>query len=125
MLAVTGGPSDGVVASAASDPILGRTLLLCEDAVFIRMDIAEILRGLGATVVEAGDGAAALAWIAAGSIDVLITDVGLPGGSGVDMALAAGQHTAGDLRLRPLGAAGSGRAWRRADPGPSRSARAR
>lgn len=74
---------------AAIDPLRGRTLLVCEDDVFIRMDIAEILRGFGAIVVEAGDGAAALERVAAGGIDALITDVGLPDRSGVDIAIEA------------------------------------
>ncbi|MBP0573311.1 response regulator, partial [Mycobacterium tuberculosis] len=78
----------------AADPLIGRSILLCEDDVFIRMDTAEILRGFGCIVVEAGDSPGALDQLAATPVDLLITDVGLPGTSGVELAAEARRRRA-------------------------------
>ena len=57
-----------------------RTVLIVDDEPTIRMLAGEILTELGYTVLEAGDGAAALRILAAGARpDLLVTDVGLPG----------------------------------------------
>jgi len=59
----------------------GETVLLVEDEVSVRAVAAEHLRELGYTVLEVGDGAAALRLLRLGArVDVLVTDVGLPGG---------------------------------------------
>ena len=57
-------------------------LLLVEDEADLRVVVAESLRDAGYDVLEAHDGASALAVMGndAGKIDLLITDVGLPGG---------------------------------------------
>ena len=64
-------------------------MLLVDDESLIRSSTAEILSELGHTVLEAGEAAAALAIIEAEAIDVLLTDIGLPGMSGSDLAAEA------------------------------------
>ena len=57
-----------------------RTVLIVDDEPTVRMLAGEVLAELGYTVLEAGDGAAAMRLLAAGATpDLLVTDVGLPG----------------------------------------------
>jgi PAS domain S-box-containing protein len=59
----------------------GRTVLVVEDDADVRAHSAELLRELGYRVVEAEDGPAALDLIERrGDLDLLFTDIGLPGG---------------------------------------------
>lgn len=61
-------------------------ILLVEDEVLIRMDVAYSLRAEGWHVVEAVTAADALAVLARSSFDVLLTDVHMPGNlSGLDL----------------------------------------
>jgi DNA-binding response OmpR family regulator len=62
-------------------------ILLCEDEQLIRMLLADTLSHKGHHVFEASSAKAALQYDL-DSIDVLITDIGLPDGSGVDLAHA-------------------------------------
>ena len=85
-------------------------ILLVEDEVLIRMDVAYSLRAEGWHVVEAGTAADALAVLARSSFDVLLTDVHMPGDlSGLDLvrivrlshpdikiAVMSGGHMPGD-----------------------------
>jgi len=65
-------------ASAAPE---GGTVLVVDDEVVVRMLVGEVLRDLGYGVVEAKDGAQAIrALEAMPRIDLVVTDVGLPGG---------------------------------------------
>ncbi len=58
----------------------GGTVPLVEDEAGVRAVAAEHLRDLGYTVLEAGDGPAALRLLrSAARVDMLVTDVGLPG----------------------------------------------
>ncbi|MDE0877734.1 MAG: PAS domain-containing protein [Sphingomonas bacterium] len=68
-------------ASAAPVIVTGpRTVLVVDDEPTIRMLVIEILEEMGHTVLEAGDGAAALRVLHTGArIDLLVTDIGLPG----------------------------------------------
>ncbi len=61
-------------------------LLVCEDDFLILMNTAEMLRELGHEVEEAGDGASALAILASSSVEMLLTDIGLPDMTGVELA---------------------------------------
>jgi len=57
-----------------------RTILVVEDEPFIRLDIADFLRGCGFNVIEAGDAAQAIAVIESGSaIDMVFSDIQMPG----------------------------------------------
>jgi light-regulated signal transduction histidine kinase (bacteriophytochrome) len=59
----------------------GGTVLVVDDEPVVRMLVGEVLRDLGYGVVEAQDGAQALrALEAMPRIDLMVTDVGLPGG---------------------------------------------
>ncbi|MGV7207278.1 PAS domain S-box protein [Oxalobacteraceae bacterium A2-2] len=63
-------------------PVVGgdETILVAEDDEGVRATVVELLRGLGYTVLEAGDGAAALALLQDGAaVDLLFTDVVMPG----------------------------------------------
>lgn len=62
-------------------------ILLCEDEQLIRMLLADTFSHKGHFVIEASSAKAALQHDL-DSVDVLITDIGLPDGSGVDLARA-------------------------------------
>jgi PAS domain S-box-containing protein len=71
---------------APNGPRPSLRVLVVEDDALIRMSIAEMLESRGHIVFEAGDGNEAMRWHGAEDIDVLLTDVGLPGMSGVEVA---------------------------------------
>jgi PAS domain S-box-containing protein len=64
------------------------TVLLVEDELVVRRLVAEILESNGYTVLQAGDGPSALELLRrhTGSLDLLLTDVVMPGMSGPDVA---------------------------------------
>jgi len=62
------------------------TVLLVEDDALIRLSTADILQDGGYSVVEAGTAEEARAALEAASVDVLMTDVNLPGASGIELA---------------------------------------
>lgn len=68
-----------------------RRVLVVDDEFTIRMLITEVLSDIGVEAIEAADGQTALSLLAQGDrIDLLVTDMGLPGGmSGRDLAEAA------------------------------------
>ena len=67
----------------------GKTLLV-EDQTEVRSQIADALNEIGYTVMQAEDGPAGLEILRSGEpLDLLITDVGLPGLSGLELAEAA------------------------------------
>ena len=82
-LAVSAAEAEGAE-EAGPVPSAGReeTILVCEDDADVRLYSAEVLRELGYEVLEAEDGAAALRLLEAGDgkVDLLFTDVVLPGG---------------------------------------------
>lgn len=63
-----------------------KTVLLVEDDGLIRMNTAEMLEDAGLIVVEAESAEEARAALQTMAIDVLVTDVNLPGASGIDLA---------------------------------------
>ncbi|GAA0595711.1 hypothetical protein GCM10009416_37570 [Craurococcus roseus] len=89
-----GGADEGAEPAAeAPKPRAGRgeTVLVVDDEPTVRMLIGEVLEDLGYTAIEAADGASGLkALRSADRIDLLVTDVGLPGGmNGRQLADAA------------------------------------
>jgi CheY-like chemotaxis protein len=84
----------GVVPAAPSaEPVeaarpsqASRRILLVEDDPLILMNTAEMLRDMGHLVLEAGHAEAALALLETRPIDLLITDIGLPGLTGAEFA---------------------------------------
>lgn len=62
-------------------------ILLVEDEILIRMDLAETMRARGWEVIEAGTAVNALDLLRATPFDVVVTDVHMPGGmTGLDLA---------------------------------------
>ena len=71
----------------------GETVLLVEDEALVRDLIREILDELGYRTVEANDGPTGLKWLLSDErIDLLVTDIGLPGLNGRQIADAARLH---------------------------------
>ena len=72
-----------------------RKVLVVEDDALIRMASCEMVEEIGLETAEAGDGAEALALLRSDpAINVLLTDLGLPGMSGQALIAEA-------LRLKP------------------------
>ena len=71
---------------------VARIVLLVEDDELIRASTADILVDAGQRVIEARDAASAMTALTNAHIDVLMTDVGLPGVSGVTLAHQARVH---------------------------------
>ena len=77
----------------------GETVLVVEDDSAVRLIISDVLRDLGYACIEAGDGQAALPMLTSNTpLDLLITDVGLPGLNGRQVAEIARQHRP-DLKI--------------------------
>ncbi len=62
-------------------------ILVVEDEPFIRAATVDFLTDLGHTVFEAKDAPSALRVLDAESVDLLMTDVGLPGQTGIELAI--------------------------------------
>ena len=75
-----------MVQKTESQQLMGLRILLCEDDVFIRMDFAQGLRSAGCEVLEAGSAQEAIELLKVETVDLLVTDVGLPDRSGEDLA---------------------------------------
>jgi signal transduction histidine kinase/CheY-like chemotaxis protein len=80
----------GETAEAASTAVATGAILVVEDDEAVRAYSVETLTGLGYKVLEAGDGAQALAILRRDqSVTLLFTDVGLPGMDGSELAMRA------------------------------------
>jgi GAF domain-containing protein/CheY-like chemotaxis protein/HAMP domain-containing protein len=97
--------------AAASAPVVPRRLLFIDDEAAVRTTLASLLRTAGHSVVEADSGAAGLAALAAQSVDLVLTDLGMPEMTGREVARTVkaqhprlpvvlltgwGEHAAGD-----------------------------
>ncbi|MBS0470830.1 MAG: CHASE3 domain-containing protein [Proteobacteria bacterium] len=92
---VLDGAPSAAMAPAPSAEARRYKVLVVEDVGLIRMTTVDMVTELGHAVAEAGDGAEALAQLEADpAIDVLLTDLGLPGMNGRQLMEEA-------LRLRP------------------------
>lgn len=79
--------ADAAVADARIESAVRPTALLVEDETLLRIMAAEEIEEAGFTVIEEGDGAAALELMRSGQkFDILITDVKLPGVNGFVLA---------------------------------------
>jgi signal transduction histidine kinase/CheY-like chemotaxis protein len=94
-----GSVGDAKVIGGLDSPLAaeaGTVLLVVEDEIAVRMLIVEVLSDLGYSVLEAETGQAGLQIIESGTrLDLLLTDVGLPGGmNGRQLADAARAYSA-------------------------------
>jgi CheY-like chemotaxis protein len=78
----------------------GETVLVLDDEPTVRMLVTEVLEDLGYTAVEATDGAAGLRILQSNvRVDLLVTDVGLPGGLNGRQVADAGRALRPDLKV--------------------------
>jgi PAS domain S-box-containing protein len=85
--------------AAATGAGAGETVLVIEDDSAVRLIISNVLQDLGYACLEASDGQAALPILTSNTpLDLLITDVGLPGMNGRQIAEIARQHRP-DLKI--------------------------
>jgi CheY-like chemotaxis protein len=70
----------------------GIRLLVVDDDEPLRIALAGLLEVAGAHVLEAPDAEEAVARLSAGPVDVLLTDLQLPGGSGIWLAEWVAAH---------------------------------
>jgi CheY-like chemotaxis protein len=70
----------------------GMRVLVVEDNIEILRSLRDLLRESGCRVVEASNGAAALARIEAEPVDLILTDLAMPGVSGWEVASAGRQR---------------------------------
>ncbi|MDB5551048.1 MAG: Two component sensor kinase/response regulator hybrid [Rhizobium sp.] len=77
---------DRVEEPSLDTPFAGQVILLVEDEALIRMVTSGMLEELGHRVVEAGNAEEALVAFSKENFDVVITDLGLPGMSGEELA---------------------------------------
>jgi PAS domain S-box-containing protein len=103
-------------ASSGPDGRVSGTVLLVEDDETVRRLVAETLRDLGCEVLEANDGPSGLRMLLSGiKVDMLVTDIGLPGLNGRQLADAARQRRPDFPVLLITGHAGTAlEGWQRA-----------
>lgn len=78
----------------------GEAVLIVDDEPSVRMLVTEVLRDLGYAAIEAADGVAGLKLLQSGArIDLLVTDVGLPGSMNGRQLADAGRAIRPDLRV--------------------------
>jgi PAS domain S-box-containing protein len=84
--------SDAIVRARSSPHVSALRLLLVEDNDDTRRAVARLLRGSGFVVRTASGVATALAAMASERFDLLISDIGLPDGSGLDVMRHGRDH---------------------------------
>lgn len=85
---------------AISDDGAGRTVLVIDDEATVRMLIVEVLEEAGYKAIEADDGPSGMKVVQSGiSIDLLITDVGLPGGMNGRQVADAAREIRPELKI--------------------------
>jgi CheY-like chemotaxis protein len=74
--------------AAVDSQAVATTILVVDDDIFVRLDIAEVLRNARFRVIEASNADEALSLLDSGyTIDVLMTDIRMPGSiDGIDLA---------------------------------------
>jgi len=86
---------DATPVKPAPPAVPSRHLLLIEDDPIVRQTMADLLRAAGHIVTEAIGGAAGLTALTVHSVDLVLTDLGMPGMSGHDIARAVKAHAPG------------------------------
>jgi two-component system chemotaxis response regulator CheY len=64
---------------------MGKTILTVDDAMTMRKMVSFTLKSVGHEVLEAHDGANALALLRARSVDLVITDIHMPNMDGIEL----------------------------------------
>jgi CheY-like chemotaxis protein len=77
-----------VAAPAPVDGLRSRRILLVDDDSRLRRALADILEAHGHVVAALGSGAEALAHLETADVDLVITDLGMPGMTGWEVAAA-------------------------------------
>lgn len=86
--------------SSAPRATAGETVLIVDDEPSVRMLVAEVLAELGYKAIESADGASALQVLRSDvRIDLLVTDVGLPGGMNGRQLADYGRTARADLKV--------------------------
>jgi len=94
------GEADAPQAAASPRAERGETVLVVDDEPTVRMLVAEVLEDLGYTAIEVADGAAGLAVLQSDArVDLLVTDVGLPGGMNGRQVADAGRALRPGLKV--------------------------
>jgi len=100
----SGAVAETPAAGAETFPVTGtETILVAEDEETLRALIEVILRRLGYTVVLARNAAEALEIASQRQVDLLLTDVVMPGQSGIELAAAIREHNPGTRVLMMSG----------------------
>ncbi|MEI7036374.1 PAS domain S-box protein [Fulvimonas yonginensis] len=73
------------------DPGNGETVLVVEDEAVVREVVVQVLHQLGYAAIEASDAEQAIGLLASHPVELLVTDIGLPGLDGRQLADAARQ----------------------------------
>lgn len=91
-------PSETTAEAAPSQA--GRTVLVIDDEPLVRMLVVDVLEDLGCTAIEAGDGPQGMNILRSGAtVDLLITDVGLPNGMNGRQVADAARELRPDLKV--------------------------
>lgn len=73
---------------------MAKTILIVDDSASLRQVVRMALQGAGHTVIEAGDGKAALALLDGRTVDMAICDVNMPVMNGIDFVKAVKERGA-------------------------------
>nr|WP_235913702.1 hybrid sensor histidine kinase/response regulator [Pseudoroseomonas coralli] len=88
----------GVAVASRAKP--GETVLVVDDEPSVRMLVTEVLQNLGYCAIEAADGRSGLEVLRSSArVDLLVSDVGLPGGMNGRQLADAGRALRPDLRV--------------------------
>jgi CheY-like chemotaxis protein len=87
MIETTHLPSTATSAALPANPAAACDVLLADDNASLRNLMAEYLKARGYTVVEAGDGRAALAVLGARRVTMVITDIFMPDMDGFQLIM--------------------------------------
>ncbi len=96
------GVDDGAVPDTEGDlrATIGQTVLIVDDEPTVRMLVTEVLEDLGYVAIEAADGSAGLQVLQSDArVDLLVTDVGLPGGLNGRQVADAGRVARPELKV--------------------------